>query len=111
MYSTHLPSQDAERIHVTGHRRFGIGQPEALRVNQFWCGTVEEPIDACPWGSGWNRNCSKASNPDTPVGVDEDVRLEERHVSSLLISSFTFMYGLYLPYGRGSMGPDQATVG
>jgi len=74
---THLPSQDAKRVRITGRRSSSICQPEALRDNQFWSSAVEKPIDICPWRGGYDGSRSKTSNTGTPTSVDEDVSLDE----------------------------------
>lgn len=78
MCSTHLPSDDPECVDVAGLCTFGANKPEALRVNQLWSGTVEEPVNVDPRHGRWNRSCSKAGYADAPIGVDEDVLLGDR---------------------------------
>jgi hypothetical protein len=78
MLPTHLKSQHTKRIHVTSRRSSGVGQSEASRFNQFWGGTVEEPIDLCPWHGGWNGGRSEASDTGTSINVHEDISLDRR---------------------------------
>jgi len=52
MLSTHLPGQDAKRVHVTCWGSSGVGQPGASRVNQFRGSAVKEPINIYPWHDG-----------------------------------------------------------
>jgi hypothetical protein len=73
----HLKSQYTKRVHVTGHRRSGVGQSEASWFNQFWGGTVEEPIDLYPWRGGWNGGRSKACDTGMSASVDEYVSLDK----------------------------------
>ena len=76
-FSTHLPSQDAKRVHVTGRRSPGISQLEALGVNQFRSRAMEEPVDIYPWHSGWEEGCSETCDPGMSARVDEDICLNE----------------------------------
>lgn len=43
MYSTRPQGDDSERVGVTSPRNFGANESEALRVDQFRSGAVEEP--------------------------------------------------------------------